>query len=207
MLHSRFSIIALISLILLTSSCSRESSTGADSTQKVAAAFSKLKTTYPYRASETLDYLSGGAAPDMHTARLLEMAAADRFHLKVSGFGDIEQVIIGEEIYEFESSHWRKVVKQKPGRSEAEELIAANLKSATDDGVETVNGIPCVRYALTFAGEAAGRPFAGKGKAWVAIADGLPQQSDAELTVSNATNRIHATYEYPLSIVIQKPSF
>jgi hypothetical protein len=127
-------------------------------------------------------------------------------HLKVTGFDIGEWVTIGGELYDFSGGHWRRIVAEKTDWSDVGRLVGSNMKTANDDGVDTVNGIPCLRYALTFQGQSGGMGYKGDGKAWVAIADGLPQQYDADLTISTtSTNKMHAVYDYPISVDIPNP--
>lgn len=199
-----FAIILLLA-IAFASACNQGSAPGADASQKVSEAFGKLKTTYPYRVSETVDYLSSTSTAQ-HQVRSLDVAGAGRMHLKVTGFDIGEWVTTGGQLYDFSGGHWRRIVAEKSDWSDGGRLIAANMKSATDDGVETVNGIPCLRYALTFQGQSAAMAFKGEGKTWIAIADGLPLQLDADLMISTtSTNKMHAVYDYPVSIDIPTP--
>ena len=173
-----------------------------DARQNIRAAYLKLKTSYPYRLTETTT-MTGGKAPEQPVTRVVEFAAADRIHAKMSG---IETITFGDKHYSNYGGKWVET-GEKPKGSEGnmEKLMASFVKDVQPAGAETVNGVPCFSYTIRYEGDWSGQPATGTGKVWIGLADGRVHQNDGELKIASYITKSHLAYEYNVDLKVEKP--
>ena len=78
-----------------------------DARKDLGDSLRKLSTAFPYRLTETTTTSSAGQS-DAQQTRVVEFAAADRFHVKLSGGQgeDLEMITIGDKGYTKENGKW-----------------------------------------------------------------------------------------------------
>jgi hypothetical protein len=175
-----------------------------DARQNLRNAYIKLKTTYPYRLTETTTFSSGNQATTPPTVRVSEFAAADRIHTTLNG--DELGITFGDKHYMYANGKWVET-GQQPKRTAAdmEKLVASSLKDVQPVGQETANGVPCFTYTTRFEFNVSNQPSTTIGKVWIGLADGLPHQWDGDWKVANYDTKSHLVYEYNVDIKVEKP--
>jgi hypothetical protein len=172
-----------------------------------------LKTTYPYRLTETISGTVNGKEAMKPTTRVVDFAAADRSHLKWTGGNgsDMEMITFGNKHYWYSDGKWSETASasaEERARKAAdrEKALAEATKEVKYVGTEPVGGVPCFAYTYSIEMNVEGHNFTGTGKAWVGAADGLPHQIDSDLVVSIYNQKSHIVYEYNLGdIKVERP--
>jgi hypothetical protein len=176
-----------------------------DARKDLGDALHKLSNAFPYRVTETTTISAGGQAAANETTRVVDFAAADRYHVKLSGgdAGDLELITIGDKSYSKSEGKWTEEPKtQKQNqRVDLEKNLADAIKDVTYVGPETVNGVPCFVYNYTI--QMTG--YTGNGKTCVRASDGLPLQSDSEFKYENVESKSHVGYEYNAALKVEAP--
>jgi len=196
-----------------SSSASSSFTPSSDVRKDLRDALEKLNAAYPYRLTEVSSGSANGTAA-AQTTRVVDFAAKDRSHAKWLGgpLGDTEVITIGDKQYtKLNNGNWTEgpaaSANQREGTAERmRDLLAKVIKDVKYVGAETVNGVACHAYAYTIDGELAGQRWAGTGKSWIAASDGLPRQIDSELNTSTYQAKSHITYEYNVSVKVEKPA-
>ena len=187
-------------------------SPSSDARKDLGDALRKLNSAYPYRLTETVSATANGQVAMPESNRVTEFAAADRSHLKLTGGsgGDFEQITIGEKRYWYTGGKWSEQAgpsmaqRVKRGEEFAKKL-AEMTKEVKYIGPETINGVPCFAYAYTIETTLSGQSYVGTGKAWIAVADGLPRQNDSEFKVAGYATKSHIVYEYNVDVKVERP--
>ncbi len=178
-----------------------------DARKDLGDALRKLNTSFPYRLTETTSTSSSGQTVGQETTRVVEFAAADRSHVKLTGGAgdDFEHITIGDKNYSKLNGKWTEerssTTERKSQGVDLEKNLADAIKEVTYAGPETVNGVPCFAYNYTLQVDA----YTGKGKTWVRASDGLPHQSDSEFKYGNYGSKSHIIYEYNVDVSIKAP--
>jgi len=176
-----------------------------DAGKDLGDALRKLGAAFPYRLTETTTTSQAGQPAGDKTTRVVDFAATDRFHVKLSGGDedDLELITIGEKSYTKENGKWSEEAAPKTGspKIEFEKNIADAIKDVTLVGPETVNGVECFAYNYTIQLD----KVTGKGKTWVRASDGLPQQSDSEFKNGDVGSKSHVGYEYNADVKVEPP--
>src|SRR5215475_5480829 len=83
-------------------------SPSSDARKDLGEALRRLKTAYPYRLTETASGTYNGQAAMPENTRVVELAAADRSHMKWTGGlgGDVESISIGDKHYWLANGKW-----------------------------------------------------------------------------------------------------
>ena len=175
-----------------------------DARKDLGDSLRKLSTAFPYRLTETTTTSSAGQS-DAQQTRVVEFAAADRFHVKLSGGQgeDLEMITIGDKGYTKENGKWSEepANSRRPTKSELEKDLADAIKDVSLVGPEKVNGIECFAYNYTIQFDA----VKGSGKTWLRASDGLPLQSDSEFKAETYESKSHVIYEYNADVKIEPP--
>ncbi len=183
-----------------------------DARKDLEDAFRKLKTTYPYRLTETMsDTINGQTGPE--STKVVDYAAADRSHMKLTGITDLEEITIGEKQYHrFSNGKWTESDSAaekalKTAELRAEEMLASATKEVKYVGAETVNGVPCYAYTWSLEMNVEGQNHSGTGKAWIGVADGLLHQNNSEFKFGgyDQISKSRIVYEYNVDIRVEKP--
>ena len=176
-----------------------------DAAKDLGDALRKLSNAFPYRLTETTTTSAGGQAVGQQTTRVVDFAAADRFHVKLSSGEeeDLELITIGEKNYSKENGKWSEETanSNRPKKVDLEKSLADAIKNATLVGPETINGVECFAYNYTIQVDS----VTGKGKTWVRASDGLPLQSDSEFKNGNVESKSHVSYEYNADVKVEAP--
>jgi hypothetical protein len=175
-----------------------------DARQNLRDAFSRLKTAYPYRLTETVTSAGNSQQPMPPTVRVAEFAAADRIQTKLNG-QDLT-ITFGDKHYNYVNGKWVET-SIAPKRSEAnmENFLASSVKDVQSVGNETVNGVQCFAYTTRLEWTVSNQPSIGNAKIWIGLADGLPHQLDGDWKIANYDSKSHIIYEYNVDIKIEKP--
>jgi len=176
-------------------------------------ALEKLNHAYPYRLTEVSSGSANGKEIPQNT-RVVDFAAADRSHAKWTAgpLGNTEVITIGDKQYmKLNNGNWTEgaaasAVRREGTAERMRDLLAKVVKDVKYAGAETVNGVACHAYVYAIDGELAGQRWAGTGKSWIGASDGLPRQIDSELTTSSYQAKSHITYEYNVTVKVEKPA-
>jgi hypothetical protein len=175
-----------------------------DAAKDLGDALRKLSTAFPYRLTETTTTSADGKTVGQQTTRVVDFAAVDRFHVKLSsGEGeDLELISIGEKSYSKEKGKWNEepAKSNRPKNDPAKDLADA-IKDVTLVGPETINGVQCFAYNYSIQLES----VTGQGKTWVRASDGLPLQSDSEFKNGNYESKSHVGFEYNADVKVEAP--
>ena len=183
-----------------------------DARKDVVDALRKLKTSYPYRLTETMSATANGQTAMPESTRVVEFAAADRSHMKWTGGqgGDVEAISIGEKHYWFENGKWTEGTipssKRENRGGDFANKLAEMVKEVKYVGPENLNGVSCFVYTCTFETTLSGQTYAGTSKVWIGADDGLIHQSDSEFKVSSYANKSHLFYEYNANFKVEPPA-
>ena len=176
-----------------------------DAAKDLGDALRKLNTAFPYRLTESTTTSAGGKPVGPETTRVVDFAAADRFHVKLGGGQgeDLEFIAIGEKSYSKENGKWSEdaASSTRPKKADLEKSLADAIKDVTSVGPETINGVQCFAYNYTIQMDS----VTGKGKTWVRASDGLPLQSDSEFKNGNVESKSHVSYEYNADVKVEAP--
>ena len=177
-----------------------------DAGKDLGDALRKLSTAFPYRLTEFTTTSSGGQPGGQQTTRVVEFAAADRFHVKFIGNDEeqnLELITIGEKSYSKEDGKWNEepASPSRPKNIDPQKSLADAIKDVTLVGPEVVNGVQCFVYNYTIQIDR----VTGKGKTWVRESDGLPLQSDSEFKHDNDESKSHVVYEYNADVKVEAP--
>ena len=85
-------------------------------------------------------------------------------------------------------------------------MLESVIKDVKYAGSETVNGVACHAYTYAIDGDLSGQKWLGIGKSWIRASDGLPHQSDSELSLNSYKAKSHMTYEYKVDFKVEKPA-
>jgi hypothetical protein len=176
-----------------------------DAAKDLGDSLGKLNTAFPYRLTETTTTSAGGRTTGPESTRLVDFAAADRFHVKLTGEAgeDLELITIGEKSYSKRNGKWTQEAASatRPKKIDLEKNLADAIKDVTYVGPETINGVQCFAYDYTIKLDS----VTGKGKTWVRASDGLPLQSDSEFRYENYESKSHVSYEYNADVKVEAP--
>ena len=183
-----------------------------DAPKDLRDALERLNTAYPYRLTE--ESSSSGPGPEKpEGTRVVEFAAADRFHVKWTNGprGDAEIITIGDEQYSrLNNGNW--TVGSPAGfaqRQDMEKRMRELMRKAVKDvqyiGTDTINGVPCHAYTYTMGMDVSGQHWTGAGKALIGSSDGLLHQLYSETMVGSYKQKSNITYEYKVDFKVEKP--
>ena len=184
-----------------------------DAGKDLRGALERLNTAYPYRLTENASGNATGHEIPSGT-RVVEFAAADRFHAKWTNgpVGNTEVITIGDKQYtRLNNGNWTEgspagLAQRQGMEKRMREMLASAVKDVKYIGTDTISGLPCHQYTYTMDMDVSGQKWVGTGKAWIGSSDGLLHQLDSEMTVSSYKQKSHITYEYNVDFKVEKPS-
>jgi hypothetical protein len=176
-----------------------------DAGKDLGDALRKLSNAFPYRLTEFTTTSADGKPVGQQTTRVVEFAAADRFHVKFIGADEeqnFELITIGEKSYSKEDGKWNEeAANPQRKKIDLQKTLADAIKDVTLVGPETINGVACFAYNYTIQLD----QVTGKGKTWVRASDGLPLQSDSEFKAETYESKSHVVYEYNADVKVEPP--
>ena len=183
-----------------------------DARKDLRDALERLNTAYPYRLTENSSSISTGPEVPGGT-RIVEFAAADRFHAKWTNgpLGGGEIITIGDKHYsKLNNGNWTEgppagLAQRQGMEKRMREMLATAIKDVQHIGAETINGVQCHVYSYTMEMDVSGQHWAGAGKACIGSSDGLLHDMNSETTVSSYKQKSHITYEYNVDFKVEKP--
>jgi hypothetical protein len=164
-------------------------------------AFIQLANAFPFRITETDDYL----AEVVYVTT--DYAAADRYHSITTqklAPGKDETITIGTKTWWKINGVWGPTPSGTLKQNNYWDLIP-KAQDVTYTGQESVSGVPCFIFSFTLDMQAPGSYLTGSGQAWVGISDGLPRQFDFTPGANTTGGPTNQLYTYGITVDIQQP--